>query len=431
MKSNHPVCTRLRSQLRGLVPVALAAILSVSGLAAAEATTTLTLADAEHRISKNPSLAAYRQKILALRHQAIAAAQLPDPHLSLGAVDLPTNNFSMNQQQMSMLSVGLSQTFPPFGQLTLRGRQLRMEARAASASKAERAAELRWLLQQSWIQALVGHDEMRILVRQEQLARLTEQAATAAYRAGRADEADVLRSRLARVALENEKDQIRSEQTVALARITELLRLSAPPQLVWRWPHAAPPPALSLLIARIPGQPTLQAAAANERAARVSVQVAHRSLLPSITVSTSYGQDFMPGSPNWLSVGVNLSLPIFPGDRQDQTIAAAQEQEMAAVDDYDEQRLRIARELRSAYAQYQAADAEYKRGQQDLTLLATQTYSAELNDFRGGRGRFQSVLRAQNTVLTTALETLTARRDRALAIAQLDFLTTQYRRVQP
>ncbi|WP_233444838.1 TolC family protein [Acidithiobacillus caldus] len=188
---------------------------------------------------------------------------------------------------------------------------------------------------------------------------------------------------------------------------------------------------MSLLIARIPGQPTLQAAAANEGAARVSVQVAHRSLLPSITVSTSYGQDFMPGSPNWLSVGVNLSLPIFPGDRQDQTIAAAQEQEMAAVDDYDEQRLRIARELRSAYAQYQAADAEYKRGQQDLTLLATQTYSAELNDFRGGRGRFQSVLRAQNTVLTTALETLTARRDRALAIAQLDYLTTQYRGVQP
>ena len=431
MKSSNIAFVSRRPPLRGLMPVALGVILSVLPVAVASAATMLTLAAAEHRLSKNPSLAAYQQKIFALRHQAIAAAQLPDPHVSLGAVNLPTNNFSMNQQQMSMLSVGLSQTFPPFGQLALRGRQLRMEARAAAANKAERAAELRWLLQQSWIQALVGHDEMHILVRQQQLARLTERAALDAYRAGRIDEADVLRSRLAYVALKNEKDRIRSEQTTALARIMELLGLSASPQLVWRWPHASPPPTLSLLVAQILGQPTLQAAEANERAAQVGVRVAHRSLLPSITVSTSYGQDFMPGSPNWLSVGVNLSLPIFPADRQDQTIAAAQEQEMAAADDYDEERLRIERELRSAYAQYQAADAEYKRGQQDLIPLATQTYSAELNDFRSGRGRFQSVLRAQNTVLTTALQTLTARRNRALAIAQLDFLATQYRGVQP
>lgn len=431
MKLNNRAFENRPPQLRILLLVAVSATLSVLPFAVAEGSTTLTLDAAERLLSQNPSLAAYQQKILALRHQAIAAAQLPDPHLSLGAVNLPTNNFSMNQQKMSMLSVGLSQTFPPFGQLALRSRQFRMEARAASASKAERLAELRWLLQQSWIQAQVGHNEIRILVRQEQLARLTEQAAMAAYRAGRIEEAEVLRARLERLALANEKDRIRSEQTGAEARITELLGLSAPPRLEWQWPHASPPPALSLLVARISGQPTLQAAAASERAAQVAVRVANRSLLPSITVSTSYGQDFMPGSPNWLSVGVNLSLPIFPANRQDQIIAAAQEKQMAAVDNYGEQRLRIARELRSAYAQYQAAAAEDERDQQDLLPLAKQTYAAELADFRSGRGRLQSVLRAQNTVLATALNTLAARRDRALAIAQLDFLATQYRGVQP
>ncbi|WP_308387922.1 TolC family protein [Acidithiobacillus sp. AMEEHan] len=406
---------------------------SVAGLLTpGQATATrLDLSAAERLLQQqNPSLAAYQQKIQALRHQAVAAAQLPDPHISLGAVNLPTNNFSMNQQQMSMLSVGLSQTFPPFGQLALRGRQLRMEATAETAIRAERAAELRWLLQQSWIQAQVAHQERSILQRQKRLDQMTEQAAVDAYRAGRVDQAAVLRSQLALANLENRMDQVRAQQQTALARIAELLGSTSALQLRWSWPHLQPPAPLAALQMKLPGQPALQAAAASSRAAALAVRVARTNLLPSITVSTAYGQDFMPGSPNWLSIGVNLSLPIFPGDRQDQTIAAAQEKEMAAEDTYEEERLRLARQIHTAYAQFQAADAQYQRSEKTLLPLATQTYRAELAGFIAGRTSMQSVLHAQNSVLETALQALVARENQALSSAELAYLATQYQGAQ-
>ncbi|OYV73359.1 MAG: transporter, partial [Acidithiobacillus ferrivorans] len=81
-------------------------------------------------LRQNPGLGALTQKIAELRHKAVAVAQLPDPHLGLGAVNLPINSFSMNRQQMSMLSVGLSQTFPSFGKLGLEGQQAGIEAQA-------------------------------------------------------------------------------------------------------------------------------------------------------------------------------------------------------------------------------------------------------------------------------------------------------------
>ncbi len=391
-----------------------------------DAATLLTLPAAEQIVvQQNPSLAVFQKKIEALRHQAVAAAQLPDPHLSLGAEDLPTNNFSLNQQQMSMLGVGLSQTFPPFGQLALRRRQLQQEANAEAASRAERVAELVWFLRQSWIQAITIQKELDIVGHQRRLAAITEQAAMAAYRAGRVGQADVLRSQLAREDLVNDIDQLQAQRRSETARIAQLLNLSSLPELVDDWPDLPKPPSLTALQSQLVGHPALQAAAAQDRAADLGVRAARRDYLPSITVSASYGRDFVPGSPNWLSVGINLSLPIFPADRQDQTVAAARAKSFAARDEYDELHLALERQARSAFAHYQAAQAEYQRSHQVLLPTARRVFRTALVEFTTGRARMEEVLQAQNAVLDLALKTLKFRRDRALRIAELDFLATQ------
>ena len=111
-------------------------------------------------LGKNPGLGAIKQKVVELRHQAVAIAQLPDPHLVFGAANLPLNSFSMNQQQMSMLSVGLSQTFPSFGKLGLEGQQVGMEAQEAADTLRGQSAELVLLLRRAWLQALYTENAM-------------------------------------------------------------------------------------------------------------------------------------------------------------------------------------------------------------------------------------------------------------------------------
>ncbi|WP_369574642.1 TolC family protein [Acidithiobacillus sp. IBUN Pt1247-S3] len=373
-------------------------------------------------LQQNPSLGVLNQKIVALQHQSVAVAQLPDPHLSFGAVNLPTNNFSMNTMQMSMLSIGLSQTFPPFGQLSLKGREVRLEVQAAKDTLAGRSAALILLLQRNWLETVAVQKEIVVLHTQQSLAKNTIQTTLAAYRAGRSTEASVIEAKLALDNLQNDELRLRAEYQEDTARLAETLALSSPPQVSVNWPQLPTPPSLAQLIAQITAQPLLRAAAEQSAEAQEGVRVARTAYLPEITLSTAYGQDFAPGSPNWLSVGVNLSLPIFPSDRQDQSVAAAQAQSIAAQDTYDEERLSLERQARAAFAAYLSNQNQYQRTRTRLVPEAQQAYRATLAAFVTGRSNFRAVLRAQDLVLTTEIKAIGLRQNADISQAELHFL---------
>lgn len=376
-------------------------------------------------LRQNPDLAALAQKVAALRHRAVAVAQLPDPHLSVGSENLPTNSFAMNQQKMSMLSFGLSQTFPPFGKLGLKGQQVDMQARAVTDSRHAQAAELVLLLRRAWLQALAADDAVRIVRQQEQVEGESVQAALARYRAARAPESDVLRSELAHDGLANEIDRLKVTRATAVAQIARILNLSKPPSIEHRWPILPRPPTLATLEARLSGQPLLRAARAETRAARIGVEAARRDRLPQITVSVGYGRDFFPGSPNWVSASVGLSLPIFPQDRQDEEIASAQAQSLQAQYRYDDQRLALEREARAVFARHEALKRQLARTDQRLLPTARDAFRATLAAYAAGEAHLNAVLHAQKAVLRYALARLRYRQDLAVSTAELDFLATK------
>ena len=376
-------------------------------------------------LRQNPGLGALTQKIAELRHKAVAVAQLPDPHLALGAANLPLNSFSMNQQQMSMLSVGLSQTFPSFGKLGLEGQQAGVEAQAVADTLRGQSAELVLLLRRAWLQALYTENAMTAVRHQEQLEAASVQAALALYRSAQGTQAEVLRAQLAHASLANDITRLQAEQASDLAQIAQILNLPEPPSIEKQWPNLPPPPTLAEVEARLSGQPLLRAARAQTRVAQMGVQVAKTGYWPDVTVSVGYGQDFYPGSPNWLSAGVDLSLPIFPGDRQDQDVAAARAKAQQARYRYDDQHLALTQQARAAFARYESYKIQLQRMDRQLLPTARNAFSATLAAYSAGRAGLDAVLRTQKDVLDYALTRLQYRRDLALSAAELDFLATQ------
>ncbi|WP_414041975.1 TolC family protein [Acidithiobacillus sp. M4-SHS-6] len=386
----------------------------------------LTLPEAESiALRQNPDLGALTQKIAELKHKAVAVAQLPDPNLELGAANLPLNSFSMNQQQMSMLTVGLSQTFPSFGKLGLEGQQTREQVLAAKDTLQGQSAELVLLLRRAWLQTLYVENAIVIVRHQEQLQSESVQAALTLYRSAQGSEADVLRAQLARDNLANKINKLQAEQESFLAQIAQILNLSKPPSIQNQWPVLPSPKTLNTAEADLLGQPLLRSAQAQTRADQMGVQIAKRGYWPNVTVSVGYGQDFHPGSPNWLSVGVNLSLPLFPEDRQDQDVDAARAKALQAQYHYDDQHLALMAQLRTAFAQYTAFKQEWARNNQRLSPMAQKAFSATLTAYVTGRAHLDAVLHAQRDVLDDALAGLQYKRDMALSIAELDFLTTE------
>ncbi|WP_140391152.1 TolC family protein, partial [Acidithiobacillus thiooxidans] len=225
----------------------------------------------------------------------------------------------------------------------------------------------------------------------------------------------------------NDISKLQAERTHYLAQIAQILNLSKPPSIQNRWPHLPSPKTLRTAEARLMGQPLLRSAQAQSRAAQIGVQVAQRSYWPNVTVSAAYGQDFHPGSPNWLSVGVNLSLPIFPEDRQAQNVDSARAKALQAQYRYDDQHLVLIQRLRSTFARYTALKKEWTRTDERLLPKAQQAFSATLAAYTSGQAHMDAVLHTQNSVLRYALTRLQYRRDLALSVAEMDFLTTQGR----
>ena len=413
--------TPRRAAARALALLAATLFASVSP-AGAE---TLSLVQAEALLRQNPGLAALAQKNVELRRQAVAAGQLPDPRLSLDAVNLPTDTLALNRQQMTMLSVGVSQSFPPWGKRRLEGERMETEARGALADRRASAAELTLALRQAWLDTVYDDHARHILAAQKKLADKSVQASLAAYRASQAPEADVLRSRLAQEELVNEQSQIESQYADALARVAQILGLRDVPDLETRWPVLPAPPSLPQMLTTLPGQPALRAAQVQTEAAHLGVAIARRDYYPEFTVSVGYGQSYYPGSPNWLSAGVEMSLPIFPGKRQDQNLAAAQARALQAQYRYDDKRLAYARQMRSAYARYDALTAQWRRTEEELVPTARHAYEATLAAYTAGRMDMSAVLKAQRDVLDMSLAALRYRRDLESARAELDYLAIQ------
>ncbi len=395
----------------------------LAGLAVPAHATSLTLAEAEARLARNnPSLAAAAQRIAALRHRAVAATQLPDPHLSLDAVNLPTNSFSLTQQGMTMLSVGVSQDFPPIGKLGLEGDRLQAQAAGQLYSREAKRAELVFALRQAWLSAVYTRQAAKTVRRQEDLAHENESAAMAAYRSGTAPQSDVFRTRLAVEELHNDRSALAADEAAALARIARYLGADQTPDIAPDWPVLPGPPSDSE--ARPSTQPLLREMQAKVQAARIGEQLAEKDFLPTLAVGASYGKSFVPGSPDYFSAGVSINLPIFSSRRLDQELDSARARVMEARYNEQDQRLALMQQIRAAAARLRSLHEKWSRATTRILPLARDALRATLTAYTNGRATMSEVLKAQQDVFANELQTLQYRRNLLAAQAELDYLTT-------
>ena len=112
------------SRSRRLRPCAVLLFLCLAGAARAAP---LPLAELDRlALADEAGVAALEARALAARERAVADAQLPDPVLSVGALNFPVDTLAFDRERMTQLRLGLRQQFP--GGDTLERRRARGEA---------------------------------------------------------------------------------------------------------------------------------------------------------------------------------------------------------------------------------------------------------------------------------------------------------------
>lgn len=418
---------RARARSIALLPLAFA--LTLAGVAAAQDAAALTLAEAERlAVERDAVLRQLASESLAMRERAVAEGQLMDPRLRLGAVNVPVDSFSLDDEDMTMLEVGVSQEFPAGRTRELARRRMEQSAVAAEAVAADRRLVLQREVRRVWTELAYVARARELLASQSDWVEQMRSAARARYASGQGKQLDVLQAGLD-VAMLREQ-QLDLERDEAMRR-AQLGRWIGEEEAARAGPFSLPARAelepLAALESRLLSHPAQVDFERRIEAANTGVDLARQARKPGWMLDLSYGLRsgrMMDGDTraDMLSAMVSVDLPLFRSSRQDREVAAARAEARGLHEMHDDHQ----REMRAMLAEaWSVADrtAELERFfETELVPLAEQSVQAALIAYRSNRVMVDEVITARRVALETWLKHLRLVADRAQAHYDVDYL---------
>jgi outer membrane protein TolC len=186
----------------------------------------LSLPEAEQlAINQAPELLRLRANAGALEAQSVADGQLSDPQLIVGAANVPTNSFSFTQDDMTMVNVGLQQSFPRGHSLAMKSKQTRALATAEDRKVQEQAAMLMRNIRETWLDLYYWIQVAHVINENHTLYRRLLKSTESQYVSSKASQSDLLQLKVEVSRLNDQSVQTQQRIDVLLCgQIHRILR---------------------------------------------------------------------------------------------------------------------------------------------------------------------------------------------------------------
>lgn len=389
----------------------------------------LTLYAAEQlATAAEPSLQRGQANTQALQQQAIAEGQWSDPQLQLGAANVPSNTLSFQQDDMTMVNVGLQQTFPKGRSLAIKSQQTNVLAQAEKMRTTEQKLVILRNVRNTWLELYYWTHAAQIFKANRVLLQRLTKATESQYSAGKINQTDLMQATLELTRLEDKQVQIQETTALLRAQLSRWVGHShAERPLTSQFPTWPALPSLATLQAHIPKHPLLKADTAMIAASQAEIAWAKEQYKPGVTVGVGYGLRqgrMMDGQrrSDFVAAQVTLDLPVLTAQRQDRRLQASAYQAVAT----DLERQANYRDLMSTlmgqYVAWQRLNEREALFNKRLLPEAKQNAKAALLAYQNTRTDLTSVLRAYNVLLDIELEQLRVQVDLARARVALLYL---------
>ncbi|HEX9207302.1 MAG TPA: TolC family protein [Steroidobacteraceae bacterium] len=416
--------------------MALASLLTLLGPPLAARAQDLTLADAEHIALERDSMSReMRTQGQAMRERAVMEGQLMDPELRFGAVNVPVDSFSLTDEDMTMLEVGLSQEFQPGKSRQLSRRQMEQLASAMDAVADDRERLVRRDVRKLWTQLAYIGAARNVLETQTAWVEQMRQSARARYASGEGRQLDLLQAGLDVAMLREQLIDLDRDEAMYRSQLSFWL---GPDEAARARPNGISPRTdlepLATLEARLATHPAMADYERRMAAARTAVEVAREKRKPGWMLDVSYGfrQGEMQGGmgqsrPDVLSAMVTVGLPFFRENRQDREVSAARLDEHGIELRHEDHQREFQAMLAEAWNTVHRTGELEQFYETDLLPLADQSVTAALLAWRANRVMIDDVVRARRIAVETRMKHLRLAADRALAQHEIDYLAGEAR----
>lgn len=372
-------------------------------------------------------LSANRHQVDALQNMADSAMQLPDPKLKFGIENVPVqgdNARRFTREGMTMGRIGIMQDYVSSTKRQRKADTLRAEASQTDAGSATIRARLQQQTAQAWLALALSRQTLRdasALVTESERQIATQRSAVAG---GGTPASGVLDARLTLLSMQDRISEAQRDVAVAQARLTQLTGLSAT-DTAGAMPRFERLPADSEVLRQaIRQHPEVLQASREADVAKARSAQSEVAAIPDVGVEVYYGKR-ADEYEDLAGVMFTVDLPLFRSQRQDKDYAADVSRSMEAND-----RLTLLirdhqAQLDTLLAQYQAAQAQWQRQQEQAIPLQQQRVTLLLAQYRSGKSDLSAVLEARRALLDSRLSAGKAARELAQIWAAIRYLTPQ------
>jgi outer membrane protein TolC len=398
----------------------------------------LTLAEAERVALERDAMTREMQtQAQAMRERAVMEGELMDPELRLGAVNVPVDSFSLDEEDMTMLEVGVSQEFQPGKSRQLSRKQMGQLATAMDATAQDRERLVRREVRKLWTQLAYVGAARNVLASQTTWVEQMRQSARARYASGEGKQLDVLQAGLEAAMLREQQLDLDRDEAMYRSQFSFWLGADeaarARPTTIGARAELEP---LATLEARLSAHPAQLDYERRLDAARTAIDVAREKRKPGWMLDVSYG--FRQGDmqladgmaeprSDMLSAMVTVDLPFFTKNRQDREVSAARLEERGLHERHEDHRREMQAMLVEAWnTAHRTADLE-RFYEDELLKLADQSVQAALLAWRSNRAMLDEVVMVRRVATETRMKHLRLAADRALAQHEIDYLAGEER----
>jgi outer membrane protein TolC len=386
----------------------------------------LTLAEAQRIAAlRSERIEASDLGVSASKELAKAAAERPDPVAKIALENVPVNGseaFSLQQDSMTMRSVGIMQEITRPSKLRARAAESEQAVRLAEAKKVEALVDVRRESALAWLERYYAEATHSTITAQVEAARLEVAAAEAAYRGGRGTAADVLAAREAVAEFEDqslEASRAVSTSRIALARWVgdaAERRLAGEPAIdtIPLHKHA--------LDTQLQDHPEVVALERREELARAGAEVARAERHPDWSVEFIYSARGT-GYSNMATLELTVPLQIRRAYRQDPKLAAKLAEASQAKAEREDMLREHAADIAAAIDAWESTRERRNRYRSTIIPLAADRTVAARAAYEGGKATLNDLLSAHRAEIDARLKALELEATAARLWAQLAFLS--------
>lgn len=281
-------------------------------------------------LSANPEILAARSEVEAARMRVAPAAALEDPMLEVGLLNVPTDSWRLNREDMTMKMLGLSQKLPFPGKRGLRRNVAEKDVLSLEHGLRETGNRVAREVKLAYFDLALARETSRQLRDTTLVLDQFQRIADSRYAVGQGTQADALKARTQLAKMSEELLRMEREIPVMEAELARLLGRAASVTTVpasLQEPPTAGPDLAALRDTARRQRPQFLALREMVDKADLSIDLARREYQPDFDLRLSYGQreNMLDGTrrPDMVSLTVAVNLPIWGREKVEPRIAEA------------------------------------------------------------------------------------------------------------